>query len=332
MGFGHSRGTKGGLVAGLVGAVIAGSGVASANDSQAAFGIGGLTLTRSQDIRMDSEVLRISRDRISVDYVFTNTSAVDVDTLVAFPLPDVENGIEKLPYDFKGELDFKTTIDGRPAQLDIVEKATFKGRDVTQRLRAAGLPIMPVHETFDPLVNRLAPEVRQGLIADGLIADGGSDGSQTLWDAFWTVSTSVTRRQVFPAGRSVAVSHSYKPFLGGSVGGRFDRTWRREADFAKVRAEHCIDDTFMKGFDKRTKGGAAQTYSEVWIDYVLTSGANWKGPIGDFRMLIDKGNADALVSFCADGVKKVAPTVFEVAKKNFTPTRDVKVLIIDFTR
>ena len=35
-------------------------------------------------------------------------------------------------------------------------------------------------------------------------------------------------------------------------------------------------------------------------------------------------------SFCADGVKKIAPTVFEVAKQNFTPTRDVRVLIIDF--
>lgn len=332
MGFGHSGRAMRGPVFGLVWA-LASVGLASANDSQAAFGIGGLTLTRSQDIRMDSEVLRISRERITVDYVFTNTSAADVDTLVAFPLPDVENGIERPVYDFKGELDFKTTIDGRPARLDITEKATFKGRDITQRLLSAGLPIMPVPAVFDPLVNRSAPEVRQGLIADGLIAEGGTDGTQMLWEALWTVSTSVTRHQVFPAGRSVAVSHSYKPFIGGSVGGRFDRVRRREADFAEVRAEYCIDDAFLKAFDKRAGGkGDMPTYSEVWISYVLTSGANWKGPIGDFRMQIDKGSPDALVSFCADGVKKIAPTVFEVAKKNFTPTRDVRVLVIDFVK
>ena len=144
-------------------------------------------------------------------------------------------------------------------------------------------------------------------------------------------STTVTRKQVFPAGRPVRVGHSYKPFAGGSVGGRFDAAWRKEADFARVRAEYCIDDTFMKGFDKRTKGGrGVPAYQEIWLSYVLTSGANWKGPIGDFRMQIDKGSANALVSFCADGVKKIAPTVFEVAKQNFTPTRDVRVLIIDF--
>lgn len=307
--------------------------VALANDSSAAFGIGGLTLVKSDDIRMDGEVLRISRDRISVDYRFTNTSAKDVDTIVAFPLPDVENGIERPVWDFRGELDFRTTVDGRPIDYEIVQTARFEGRDITARLTAAGLPIMPVHEVFDPAVNRLPADVRKGLIADRLIAESGSDGKQTLWDAFWTVSTSVTRRQVFPAGKTVAVSHSYKPFTGGSVGGRFDRVYRKEAEFSKIRAEHCIEDSFIAGLDRRLKAaGPNAAYSEVWISYVLTSGANWKGPIGDFRMLIDKGSPDALVSFCADGVKKVAPTVFEVAKKGFTPTSDVKVLIIDFPK
>ena len=151
---------------------------------------------------------------------------------------------------------------------------------------------------FRSAVNRLAPEVRKGLVAEGLIAEDGTDGKQTLWDAFWTVSTTVTRKQVFPAGRPVRVGHSYKPFAGGSVGGRFDAVWRKEADFARVRAEHCIDDTFMKGFDKRTNGGrGVPAYQEIWLSYVLTSGANWKGPIGDFRMQIDKGSANALVSF-----------------------------------
>ena len=64
------------------------------------------------------------------------------------------------------------------------------------------------------------------------------------------------------------------------------------------------------------------------IAYVLTTGANWSGPIGDFRLTVDKGEPDSLVSFCADGVKKIAPTVFEVRHANFTPTRDLDVLIL----
>jgi hypothetical protein len=34
------------------------------------------------------------------------------------------------------------------------------------------------------------------------------------------------------------------------------------------------------------------------------------------------------VSFCADGVKKIGPTLFEVRHADFTPTRDLNVLIL----
>ncbi|NLH79937.1 MAG: DUF4424 family protein, partial [Phyllobacteriaceae bacterium] len=42
----------------------------------------------------------------------------------------------------------------------------------------------------------------------------------------------------------------------------------------------------------------------------------------------DKGDTKNLVSFCADGVKKIAPTQFEVRAQNFTPTKDLSVLIV----
>jgi hypothetical protein len=73
-------------------------------------------------------------------------------------------------------------------------------------------------------------------------------------------------------------------------------------------------------------------YSEVWLAYVLTSGANWAGPIRDFRLVVDKGNPDSLVSFCGEGVKKLDATRFELRRKNFKPTTDLNVLIVDFHR
>lgn len=78
--------------------------------------------------------------------------------------------------------------------------------------------------------------------AEGLIEDDGSVGTEKSWTANWTTTTTVTRRQVFPAGRSIAVSHSYKPFVGGSVGGRLDPQYRKEAEFAEARRQYCIDD------------------------------------------------------------------------------------------
>jgi hypothetical protein len=35
-----------------------------------------------------------------------------------------------------------------------------------------------------------------------------------------------------------------------------------------------------------------------------------------------------LISFCEDGVKKISPTQFEVRRMNFTPRRDLDILIL----
>ena len=64
------------------------------------------------------------------------------------------------------------------------------------------------------------------------------------------------------------------------------------------------------------------------IEYILRTGANWAGPIGDFRLVVDKGEADSLVSFCGEGVKRISPTRFEMRKTDFTPERDLSILIL----
>ena len=103
---------------------------------------------------------------------------------------------------------------------------------------------------------------------------------------------------------------------------------------ARYRRDYCIDDAFLAGFDARLarhrQSPTFTTYGETWIGYALSPGANWKGPIGDFRLVVDKGSADNLVSFCMDGVRKIAPTRFEVRKTAFEPARDLKVLIVRF--
>ena len=63
---------------------------------------------------------------------------------------------------------------------------------------------------------------------------------------------------------------------------------------------------------------------------MLSTGANWQGPIKHFRLVVDKGEPGHLVSFCMDGVKKISPTQFEVVKTNFEPARDLDVLIVRF--
>jgi hypothetical protein len=309
---------------------------AHANDSAAEIGVGGLVLTRNDAIRLDTEDLSVSRDRVNVTYRFTNTSDRDVEVLVAFPLPDQTFGVEIPAIDFAERLAFRTTVDGSAVPLDVVVRATFGGQDITQRLAGLGLPSIPARDLFARLVNAMPEQQRRALVAEGLIVEDGSDSVQALWAAKWTLATTVTRRQTFPAGRSVRVEHTYVPYTGGSIGGYLDPEYRTQADFAAHRRRYCIDDGFVAGLDRRMRNGQAADsglrYAEVWLSYVLTSGANWAGPIGQFRLVVDKGDANSLVSFCGEGVRKLDQTRFELTKRNFVPKSNLDVLIVDFHR
>jgi hypothetical protein len=99
------------------------------------------------------------------------------------------------------------------------------------------------------------------------------------------------------------------------------------AQLHDCEVRYCIDADFLTGVKAALAKPGATGFYEKRIAYVLKTATNWAGPIG-FRLTVDKGSPDALVSFCADGVKKIGPTLFEVKHENFTPTRDLHVLIL----
>ncbi len=61
---------------------------AGANDSSAELATGGLVIEKSADIEMRAEDLYVSAKEIRVKAHFYNASAKDVQTVVAFPMPD----------------------------------------------------------------------------------------------------------------------------------------------------------------------------------------------------------------------------------------------------
>ena len=65
--------------------------------------------------------------------------------------------------------------------------------------------------------------------------------------------------------------------------------------------------------------------------YVLTTGSNWRAPIGDFRLVVDKGRVENLVSFCGSGLRRISPTQFEMRRRNWRPDRDLAILIVQRT-
>lgn len=307
-----------------------------ANDSSASIGLGGLVLTRNAAISMDSEDLYISQKEVRVRYRFTNHTARPVETLVSFPVPvlprDIPGYLGDQDYPDFAALKFRTTVDGRPVRLDFVQRAMIGTRDVTARVNALGWPLRWFSSFEDTVrfVERMSAAEQATYRREGLLKVHPDNMSKLI--PAWNLVTHVTRRQTFPPGRTVEVTHAYAPISGGSVGGGLERGLRHDEIFFEKQRKYCIEPNFIAAFDRRTAPRAGKnTYaSGVWLDYILSSGANWRGPIREFRLVVDKGKPDNIVSFCMDGARKISPTQFEVRKTNFEPRGDLPILIVEF--
>lgn len=305
------------------------------NDSEAAVSLGGIELVANSAISMDSEDLYISKDEVRVRYRYTNHSAKDLELTVSFPLP-AQKAEDEAVYgdesvrDFS-TLEFHTAVDGKPVRFQVLKRAELKGKDVTQRLTQLGWPLEWITGTGETpaFVRKLPMAERQARLAEGLLRKTANGD----WFPTWDVVTHVTRKQVFPAGKTVEVTHRYAPLIGGSVAGGLEPSLRTQ--YPGHVKEYCVDKSFLAAFDRKWAArqndpDAVMAYSETWIGYVLSSGRNWRGPIKQFRLVVDKGKPDNMVSFCMDGVKKISPTQFEVRKTNFEPRGDLNVLIVSW--
>jgi hypothetical protein len=314
------------------------AGAASGNDSTAELAAGGLVLTKNPAIEMRSEDLFISPKQVRVHYRFANTSNADVTVTVAFPMPDittqgVDDTISIPTKDPVNILGFATLVDGKPVVAQVEQKVIKDGVDKTEYIKSLGIPLAPHLDSTNAALDRLPQATKDALVSQGLAVVDEYDIGQGMakhWEATWTLKTTYYWRQTFPAGRELDVRHSYIPSVGETSGTAWGSTdFAKQPEYVGRRAHYCVDDGFLAAVRKTMKPGddEAQLF-EQRIEYILSSGANWKKPIGDFRMVVDKGDAANIVSFCADGVHKISPTQFEVRHTDFTPTSDVSILIL----
>ena len=136
------------------------------------------------------------------------------------------------------------------------------------------------------------------------------DGNTSTLTYYWT--------QKFPAGKTIVVEHTYKPAL-----------WQSFAPEPTTEdtAKYCIDAGTTKAIAALARTDQVKVYFANGLNYILKTARNWSGPIGDFHLTIDKGDARNVLSACIDGLKKSGATKFELRKKDFVPERDLSLLI-----
>lgn len=296
----------------------------SANDSAATLDAGGLVLVRDDAIELASEDLRIAIDRIDVDYVFRNRSKAQRTLRLAFPLPPIDGAelsFSALSLPVRGSANFvgfTVKADGKAVEPALEERAFHGTQEITERLKRHGLPLNPLRrEELETALKRLPPADLKALHKADLLSDETADAG-----AQWRSEAKFHWEQTFPADAELRIAHSYAPIAGN---------WflsPKEAAARDFRARYCLDDAGLAGI-RRLAAAKPEGYTRAFeVPYIVTTARNWAGRIGRFTLTVDKARADALVSFCRQGVRKTGPTTFVWEARDYVPDSDLRVLIV----
>ena len=311
---------------------------ALADDSTAALGAGGIVFTKATQLRMASEDLAISPAAVRIRYVFANDSGRDIDTLVAFPLPDIdtwnfyETGMGETTGDPVNFVGFKATADGKPVPVKVEQRAIYKGKDVTALIQSAGVPVNVISDQNFQKLDAL-PAAKKRLLEHGGIAEADAPDQE---HPKWIVRTRFYWQQHFPAHGSVTIEHSYKPVTGqaffspieaNAVAGGADDYWKKRycMDAGTVARLKAMTGTAQKHPDKNS--GMLEAYS---TDFILKTANNWQGGIGKFHLVIDKLKPTNVLSLCWDGtLKKTGPRTFVFDAADFHPQQDLAFVVLE---
>jgi hypothetical protein len=296
---------------------------ALADDTMARVAAGGITFVKSEDVRMLKEILEISTKEIRVRFTFLNESPKDIHATVAFPMPPTR-ATEHWNVEKRLLETFAVRVNGRSVQTTVVRKAVIAGKDVTAQLRALGLSDKQIFQNSPDKSSEVIQDLTSNQRASLKKLGGDPEQSNP-----WNITVTMVWHQTFPAGKEVMVEHSYAPIVGAVytvpfADGRLSQSSLIPLPPGKA-AEACLDETTRQGIKNQVKACTKRNPEQVFVtlhhvEYILGTGRNWKGPIGEFTLRIEKETPHQITSLCFPGKpKKISPTVFELYQKDFVP-------------
>jgi hypothetical protein len=306
-----------------------------ANDGFGGIGANGLEFAENEKVAMKSEDLFISPDKIKVSYVFANTSDDDVTGEVIFPLPpigllELMHRGSNLPEDADREnlVDFTVEVDGNSITPGIERRAVrfslasesgdpVNGEDVTTLLKEAGVPLTLKPERLVAALDSIPPAKLEKLVSTGLLNFNKESSGADRYNPLWAIAIRYHWNQTFPAGTEVSIRHGYDNYPPSGVW-----SWSHPATYdwqLETARLYCVDEDTSKALSR-----CREAY---YISYILGTANTWKGPIGKFKLTIDKGQPKNILSLCADVVEKTGPTTFVIEKNDYTPPENLSILI-----
>lgn len=321
---------------------------ALAEESLVNLDAGGLALDKTEQIELKAEDVFLSAKQIRASYRFLNKASQDVTATVTIPLPEVTGEADldfALPNSASPNfLDLQVRAGGKPAETSVEQQAFFtpeggKEIEITDLIKSLNLPLLPAGAATSDALKRMSEEDRAKLRTPGYIEPAG-DG----WAPLWTLRSKIVRQQLLPAGKEVVLQYSYTPSLGSAAGLYFDRANLTGESLTQYQRKYCVTEGFLRAADALTKRLATpkppasdtapktaqpSKTRQTYFGYAFIGNGRWSGPAGRFSLVIDKAFPDNLVSFCADGARKISSTRYELKRANYAPDRNIDILILD---
>jgi hypothetical protein len=321
------------------------SGLASAAESSQALALGGLVVSRpaGATIQFDSADIQIDPSNVSAKYRVTNSGTTAAQVTLGLQIPELDFSDPDSSYaipapDPLNFIGLTLRIDGKQNSFAFAQSAVIEGRDITSVLRSNKLALVPIG-TFQNDITVMPPEQRQKLQDAHVIVENGTDlQGNPIFAPTWTVRTNASRRVTIAPNQTLAIDLRYRTSVGYSLDTPLRLPLRNDKALAALvqmhRSNYCIDDGFYTGLDKILVQPTAPVpeantakLRERSIVFAMQPRTP-QGPYKDFRLVVDKGRADRVVSFCLNNLKRISPTAFEMRAADFQPDSDLKVLLI----
>lgn len=307
---------------------------AVADDTRFATAAGGIEFEKSSDISMQEEVLKITPEEIDVSFRFLNETKKPISATLAFPFPityvehsNWENP-DRLPLPIDVE-DFKLWVDGQPLPTKRENRFELNGKNVAASLSEFGLNEVDP-EALHLKIQKLSPDVKERLIREGLLVLD----KHTYWHKrAWDIRALYLWEQQFPPGAIVQVRHTYRPYVGlNSISLPTIEEGEHTCfnfEFSKLIHAKLYSPKGLELFEWDSPGhSSSDNFSDEDVrpahdvEYVLKTGANWKGPIRKFTLEVEGA---AYVGACFEGDRFSARSSLRLQRENYLPTADVRV-------
>lgn len=286
-----------------------------ANDSAASRTLDGIRLEKTDKIAMRSEILNISPNQISVEYVFENTSENDVSNLIAFPIPPLEEWGNDWEFS-----DFKVYANDKLLSNSREVKVTMDDKDVTKRYEKLNLK-----DQSELNAKKLDAATRKRLDESGLFSF-----QAPYYVPLFTVDIKYHWTQNFPSKQKVKIKHTYTPRPGfnsvwelnhdwkESLPGRVPNCWHKAPlQMEESEAKECVN-------VKAREGLGDLFFGSEYLEYIISTGSNWKSGIEDFKLSV---SGAAIILTDIDGKQDVDLEAYSLHMKNFHPKKE---LLIEF--